>query len=271
MRETLGNALRLYAHYARVSIRGQLAYRASFVMSAISIFLLAASETLAIWALFDRFGQIRGWTLPEIALFYGITSVAFALCDALGRGFDRFSDMIRAGDFDRLLLRPRSTALQLLAQEVTLRRIGRLTQGLIVLGYAAFAGTIDWTVARGVLLLVSIACGVCAFLGTVVLQATSAFWTVDALEVWNAFTHGGLAMSQYPLAIYRRWFRAVFTFVIPLGCVVYFPGVVILGRVDPLGTPGFVGWIAPLAGPVFLMVCLQVWRFGVRHYRSTGS
>jgi ABC-2 type transport system ATP-binding protein len=45
----------------------------------------------------------------------------------------------------------------------------------------------------------------------------------------------------------------------------------ILGHADPLGAPAYVGWIAPLAGPVFLAVCLQVWRFGVRHYRSTGS
>jgi ABC-2 type transport system permease protein len=47
--------------------------------------------------------------------------------------------------------------------------------------------------------------------------------------------------------------------------------VAILGRADPLGAPAFVGWIAPLAGPVFLILSLQVWRIGVRHYRSTGS
>jgi ABC-2 type transport system permease protein len=253
------DALRLYRHYAVVSIRGQLQYPASFVMSATGIFLVTASEFFAVWALFDRFGQVRGWTLPEIALFYGMISITWALCDAIARGFDVFDTMIKAGNFDRILLRPRSTVLQLLGQEVTL------------LGYAAAAGTIDWTLGRVVLLVASIACGVCAFLGVVVLQATSAFWTVEGLEVWNAFTYGGVTMSQYPLAIYRSWFRALFTYVIPLGCVSYFPGLAILGRADPLGAPAFVGWIAPLAGPVFLILCLQVWRIGVRHYRSTGS
>jgi ABC-2 type transport system permease protein len=264
-------ALRLYAHYARVSIRSQLQYRASAVMSAIGVFLITASEFVAVWALFDRFGQVRGWTLPEIALFYGMISITWALCDAIARGFDAFGAMIKAGDFDRILLRPRSTVLQLLGQELTLRRVGRLVQGMAVLGYAIAAGTIDWTWGRAVLLVASIGCGVCAFLGIVVLQATSVFWTVDSLEVWNAFTYGGVTMGQYPLAIYRSWFRAVFTYAIPLGCVGYFPGVAILGRADPLGAPAFVGWIAPLAGPVFLILCLQVWRIGVRHYRSTGS
>ena len=51
----------------------------------------------------------------------------------------------------------------------------------------------------------------------------------------------------------------------------YYPGIVILGRPDPLGTPAYLGWFAPLAGPLLLVLCLQAWRIGVRHYRSTGS
>jgi ABC-2 type transport system permease protein len=264
-------ALVLYLHYAKVSLKSQLVYRASVVMATIGMFLITASEFFAVWALFDRFGQIRGWTLPEISLFYGLISIIWALCDALARGFETFGTMLKEGGFDRLLLRPRSTVLQLLGQELTLRRIGRLMQGAIVLGYAIAAGTIDWTVERVVLLVATLVCGVCVFLGVLVLQATSAFWTIESLEVWNAFTYGGVTMGQYPLAIYRSWFRGLFTYAIPLGCVTYFPGIAILGHADPLGTPAFVGWLAPLVGPVYLAACLQVWQFGVRHYQSTGS
>jgi len=269
--DAIGNAIRLYGRYTAVSIRGQLQYRASFVTGVVSTFLVTASEFLGIWVLFDRFGQVRGWRLPEIALFYGLISISFAISDAIGRGLDLFGTMVKSGDFDRLLLRPRSTVLQLLGQGLPLRRIGRLAQGLGVIGYAAFAGTIDWTVARAALAIASVAATICAFLGLLVLQATTAFWTVESLEVWSAFTYGGATMGQYPLAIYRWWFRGLFIFVVPIGGVVYFPGVAILGRSDPLGAPAFVGWIAPLAGPAFLAIALQVWRIGVRHYRSTGS
>lgn len=265
------DALRLYRHYVAVSIRSQLQYRASFVMAALGSFLHTVTELAAIWALFDRFGEVRGWRLPEIALFYAMISITMALCDAVSRGFDRFASTIKAGDFDRILLRPRSTILQLLGQDITIRRIGRFAQGILVLGYAIAAGTIDWTIARAVLLVASIGSGVCVLLGLLVLQATTAFWTIESLEVWNAFTYGGMTMSQYPLAIYRSWFRKLFTYVIPFGCVSYYPGMTILGHPDPFGTPAIVGWISPLAGPVFLAICLQVWRLGVRHYRSTGS
>jgi len=263
--------LRLYLRYAGVSIRSQLQYRASVVMQAIGAFLITGVEMLAIWALFHRFGHVRGWALPEAALFYGMISISWALCDALGRGFEVFGTLVREGEVDRLLVRPRGTVLQLLGHELTLRRAGRLAQGTAVLVYAITSLDLAWSLPRLLLLVAAIAGAVCTFLGLLVLQATSAFWTIESLEVWNAFTYGGVTMSQYPLPIYRSWFRGLFTYAIPLGCVNYLPGVAILGRPDPLGTPAVVQWLAPLAGPAFLLLALAAWRAGIRHYRSTGS
>ena len=56
----LRNALALYVHYAKVSIRGQLQYRASVAMGTLGLCVVTASEFVAVWALFDRFGQVRG-------------------------------------------------------------------------------------------------------------------------------------------------------------------------------------------------------------------
>lgn len=264
-------ALQLYRRYISVSIRSQLQYRASAIMQSLGAFMITATEFLGILALFDRFGQIRGWTLPEIALFYGMVSVSWAICDAMGRGFEVFGQIVKAGDFDRILLRPRSTVLQLLGYEFTVRRVGRLLQGIAVLIYAIVALDIDWSVPRVLLMFGAIAGTICVFMGIIILQATSAFWTTETVELWNAFTYGGLTMSQYPLSIYRSWFRKAFTYVIPLGCGNYLPGLAILGHPDPMGTPVVAQWLAPLAGPVFLGISLVVWRFGQRKYTSTGS
>lgn len=265
------NPLRLYARYAGISIRGQMQYRASFLMQAFGQFAVTGIEFAGVWALFDRFGSLRDWSLPEVAMFYGLIGVTFALADAISRGFDAFGNMVKAGDFDRLLARPRSTVLQLLGQELTLRRVGRFAQGLLVLAWAIAALDLDWSPLDAGMLVLAVIGGVCLFTGLTILQATSAFWTTESLEVWNAFTYGGVTMSQYPLAIYRPWFRRVFTYLIPLGCVTYFPVLAVLDRPDPLGTSALFQALAPLAGVAFLLVALQTWKVGVRHYRSTGS
>ncbi len=265
------NALRLYTRYVSISLRGQMEYRASFLMQTAGQFFVTGIEFLGIWTLFGRFGQIRGWTLGEAAFFYGLISITWSIADAVTRGFDVFGTTVKNGDFDRILLRPRSTILQLFGHELTLRRMGRFGQGLAVLMFANQALGLSWSVPTIALFALTVTGGVCLFAGLLILEATSAFWTTESLEVWNAFTYGGVTMSQYPLEIYRPWFRQFFLFVIPLGCVSYLPGVAMLGRADPLGTPVLLQWLAPLVGPCFFVICLQIWKVGVRHYQSTGS
>jgi ABC-2 type transport system permease protein len=265
------NAFRLYCRYIGISFRGQMQYRISFLLLTLGVFLVTGIEFLGVWSLFHRFGSLRGWTLPEAALFYGLVNVSYATAEAFARGFDVFDHMVKGGHFDRVLLRPRSTVLQLAGQELTLRRLGRFSQGLAALLWAAHALAVQWTLAKTALLLAAIGGGVCLFFGLLILQATTCFWTIEGLEVWNSMTSGGVYAAQYPLSIYRSWFRKFFLFVVPLGCVAYLPVVAILGKPDPLGSPAALQWLSPAAGVIFLLISLRAWQIGVRHYTSTGS
>ncbi len=265
------DGFRLYGRLVGAAIRSQMQYRASFIMLALGQFLATVGEFLGVLVLFDRFGSLRGWGLAEVALFYGMVNVAFALAEAFGRGFDTFARLIRSGEFDRLLLRPRSTALQMAGRELDLLRIGRLTQGLLILLWASSALAVTWTAPRLGLLLLAIAGGACLFVGIFVLQATMCFWTTESLEIVNTVTYGGVEAGQFPLTIYSGWFRRLFTYIVPLGAVTYFPAIAILGREDTLGSTRLFQYLAPLIGVAFLLVSLRIWRLGERHYRSTGS
>ena len=266
------NALRLYVRLLTISVKAQMQYRMSFLLTSLGQFVVTGIEILGVWALFDRFGNLVPWTLAQVAFFYGVVNVSFALTDALARGFDLFGNQyVKTGNFDRLLLRPRSTVLQIAGQEFTLFRVGRLLQGLAVLLWSVSVLDIDWNLWRMGLLAFTMAATFVLFYGLVICQATLSFWTTESLEVMNTVTYGGVETAQYPLAIYQRQFRRFFTFVIPLGCVAYFPLVAILGIEDPLGTAFWFQITAPVAGFAFLGASLLLWRFGVRHYTSTGS
>src|SRR5262245_41378072 len=123
-------------------------YRMSFVLMSIGQFVVTGIEMIGVWALFARFGSLIPWTLPQVALFYGVVNVGFAVTDAFARGFDLFGNQfVKTGNFDRLLLRPRSTVLQVAGQEFTLFRVGRLLQGLVVMIWALSVLDIDWNVS----------------------------------------------------------------------------------------------------------------------------
>jgi ABC-2 type transport system permease protein len=267
----LADALRLYVALIRASMRSQMQYRGAFLMSALGHGFLTATEVAGIWVLFDRFGSVGGWHLPEVALLYGLAQTSYALAEGVGRGFDTFAGMIRSGEFDIVLTRPRSTVLQVAGRQLLLRNIGRLGQGLLVLGWGASRLGITWGPDRIIILAGALVGGACLFYGLIVIAATVSFWTVESLEMFNILTYGGVETAQYPISIYRPWLRFGFIWIVPVAAVTYFPALAILRRTDPLGSTYAWQCAAPLLGPLFLAAALGCWRFGVRHYRSTGS
>lgn len=262
------DAWRLYWRMVGLSIRGQLQYRASFVMFTIGDAMKGFIEYLGIWAFFGRFGTLGEWTLAEAGVFFGMVSIAFAITELLMRALLVFSGHVRNGDFDRLLVRPRGTLLQLMGTECQLIRIGRLLQGVAVLAVSLGLLQVTWGWDRWLLLLLSIASGAFLFAGIIVLQATSCFWTIESLEAWNALTYGGVSTLQYPLSIYPRFLRYLFTYVVPLAALSYWPCAYLLDR--GYASP-WLSWLSPAIGVLFFAVSTCVWRYGERHYRSTGS
>ncbi len=266
------SGLRLLLRLITASLRAQAQYPGSTIMLTIGQFVGNGIELLALWALFDRFGSVQGWRFGEVAVFFGLVHMMFALADLICRGFDVLgTEFLRTGDFDRVLLRPRAATLQLVAYDFRISRFGRFAQGLIVLLIGAKAAGVDWNAMTVGITLWAMASGVALFFAIVVIQGAMSFWTIESLEVVNVVTYGGVQAAQFPLSIYNGWLRGALTYVVPIACVAYFPILLVLGKPDPLGTPAWFGAIAPLAGFIFLGLAFIAWRFGVRHYTSTGS
>ena len=238
----------------------------------IGICLLYGVEFAVIANLLRRFRSLAGWNIAEVALLYGLTSIAFSINEMIGRGFDSpFEVMMERGTFDSILTRPLGTFFQVLASEFQLRRLGRTLQGVAVLGYAFSRLQIDWTPARLLLVPLTIASGVVIYMGLYVIGATVCFWTIKTPEVINVFTFGGTTMVSYPLEIYNRWLRSVFLYIVPVAFVNYPTALLLLERRDPFGLPAGLAWAAPLVAALFFLVARGIWQIGVLKYSSTGS
>ncbi|MBV9330290.1 MAG: ABC-2 family transporter protein [Alphaproteobacteria bacterium] len=265
-------SLALYLRYMRVSLRAMMLYPNAFLLALGSNFTANIIEFAGVWALFARFRHVLGWHFAEVALFYAVINISFSLADVTTRGFDVFGpQFVRTGNFDRLLLRPRSTPLQLMGYELRLSGAGRGIQGLIIFAVAFALLDHRWSVFDALLLGWTVLGGLVLFSSILILQATLAFWTVESLEIANTLTYGGVEAGQYPLDIYSAWFRKFLLYVVPIGCISYLPLAALLGRSSRTGVPTFAAELAPAAAFLFLGLALSAWRLGVAHYTSTGS
>lgn len=260
--------MKLYLKYIGMHMRTQLIHRSSFILTCIAQFFVPFSVFAGMYLLFRRFGHLAGWSLYEVGLCYGVTHTAFALAECIARGFDNFSSLIRNGDFDRIMVRPLSPFFQVLGSRFEFSRIGRLFQSFFVLGFSIAHLDISFSFLKVLALILMILSGIIIFSSIFMLGATLCFWTVEGLEVINIFTDGGREIAQYPLIIYKDWFRRFFTFVIPFGAFNYLPLLFVLGKMkNPSPLYAFV----PLLGMLFFIPCYQIWRFGIGKYTSTGS
>src|SRR3569833_128112 len=105
----------LLLRYIKNGLRAQMLYPTAFLLRFVTQFTVTIVEFGGLWALFARFGHVRGLTFPEIALFYGVVSTSFSLVDMSTRGFDLFGpQFVMSGAFVRVLLCPRSASVLLL-------------------------------------------------------------------------------------------------------------------------------------------------------------
>lgn len=243
-------------------------YKTSFFLTAIGQGMTSFFSFLSMYFLFNRFGSINGYTLNEVLLCFSTIFMAFALAECFGRGFDSFSGIISNGEFDRIMVRPRNEVLQVVGSRIELTRIGRLIQALIIFIYVFRTSSIVWSTDKIITLILMLVGGVCLFFGLFMIYASICFFTLEGLEFMNIFTDGGRELAQYPLDIYKKWVVKFFTFVVPLAFVNYYPFLYIIGKNNGYGV---LYMFSPILSVLFLVPSYLLWRFGVRHYKSTGS
>ncbi|MFE4664133.1 ABC transporter permease [Streptomyces sp. NPDC056716] len=252
-------------------IRSTMAYRVSFALTTLGSFLATGLDFVAILLMFSRVDALGGFALPEIAFLYGLSSVSFGLADLAIGSMDRLGRRVRDGTLDTLLVRPAPVLAQVAADRFAPRRVGRVAQGTLVLGYALTHLDLDWTVAKLLLMPVMILSGGLIFCAVFVGGAAFQFVAQDASEVQNAFTYGGTTLLQYPPAVFGQELVRGVTFVLPLAFVNWVPASYILGRPYPLDLPDWVAFGSPLVAAGCCALAGLAWRAGLRTYRSTGS
>ncbi|MEU6549713.1 ABC transporter permease [Streptomyces sp. NPDC046915] len=252
-------------------IRSTMAYRVSFVMTTIGSFTATGLDFVAILLMFSRVDVLGGYSLPEVAFLYGVSSVAFGLADLAIGSMDRLGRRVRDGTLDTLLVRPAPVLAQVAADRFGLRRLGRITQGALVLGYALSRVGIDWSVPKLLLMPLMVLSGAGIFCAVFVAGAAFQFVAQDASEVQNAFTYGGTTLLQYPPTVFAKELVRGVTFVLPLAFVNWLPASYVLGRPYPLDLPEWTAFTPPLVAVCCCALAGLAWRVGLRSYRSTGS
>lgn len=258
--------MKLYFRYMGILLKGQMQHKASFVMMTLGQFLVSFTTFLGVYFLMDRFHSVNGFSFSEVLLCFSVVLMAFSLAECFFRGFDRFPNLIRTGQLDRILVRPRNEMFQVLTSNLDISRLGRVFQAVLMLGYAIPASGIHWTADKILGLTLMILGGIAVFTGLFILYAGISFFTLEGLEFMNIFLDGSREFGKYPLSIYGEGVLKLCTYVIPIALFQYYPLLYLIGRAENIGLI-----LLPLLGFLFILPCYGFFRYGLRKYQSAGS
>ena len=258
--------IKLFGNYFLMHLKSCMQYKTSFLFTAIGQFLVSFNIFLGVWFMFLRFHSVKGFCFSECLLCFAIVLMAFSLAECFFRGFDSFAQILSNGQFDRILVRPQGLILQVLGQKIEFTRIGRLLQAAVMLAYGIAKSEVVWTFARILTLISMVIGGIMVFAGLFIVYASFCFFTIQGLEFMNIFTDGAREYGRYPVSVYGKTVLRICIYAVPFALFQYYPFLYLIGRSDNV-------WysLLPYAAGLFLIPCLLFWRFGARHYKSTGS
>ncbi len=270
---------RVLITFARNSLVRDMTYRTNFVIETISSMSWLAMN-LAFYALIFRYspsiGEGTGW---EKYPFFAFLATALFVNSLMQTFFmtnmGEFSDLIRLGALDFVLLKPMDPQFLVSFPRIEWSSMGNFFLGFGLLGYSLFQLHYCPSATEVVLYVFFIACGVAIYYSLMVGLSATSVWlgrNLSLLDFWFYLT----TFSRYPMEIYRgTWgtpLRQTFTFVVPVLVAINVPARFIIRSLRPeTGDDWLYAAFAFFGAVASILVSRWVFKLALSSYRSASS
>jgi ABC-2 type transport system permease protein len=253
------------------ALRAELQYPANFVASVLGIGTIGVLDILMLYIPATAFKTIGGWDFWQLGFMFALWKLSHGLYQLLSGALGSHDELVRLGEYDRMLVRPMHPILQMMTQESSPANfLSEWLPSLTMLLICAPHARVTWNVAL-VGFLVTLVLSGALIEGAVALAiATFGFWytrTDNLRGIASTFLY---RVAHFPAHIYGLAFALVLTFVFPYAFMAYYPTHVFF-QTDVEIFSGLFPYLSPLVAIILLCGALAFWRFGLRRYQSSGT
>lgn len=257
----------IYAALWRNSVSREMSFKSNFLLWIVVEFLWFGLQLGFISVIYLHTDHIASWSKWQVIMLVGASHFIQQIFQAFFlTNCTQLSELIRTGRLDFMLLLPINSRFLISLRQVDLGGFVNGTSGLIVMGWAARQLRMVPDAAQILGFFLLCLAGILIHYSLMFLLASVAFWTVRAQGiVWGYYSMFNVA--RYPDAAFQGFFRAFFTFAIPMLLVVNVPVKLLLNRLESPGEMLLllgVGSICFAASELF-------WRFSMRRYTSASA
>jgi len=258
--------LRLFGAFFRVSVRGELAYRANFFIQLFQSLLSLGISLAGLAVIFSYTDTLGGWRPDQVLALVGVYFLVGGMIGLIIQpGMEALIDSVRHGTLDFTLTKPADAQFIISIQRVEIWKLIDIMLGFGVLAAAlARMGERVGGWEAGAFILMLLAGGVIIYSFWLIL-ATLSFWFVrveNILMVFQSMYEAG----RWPISLYPGWLRYGLTFIIPVAFATTVPAEALTGRLTWVTLV-----IAVALAVVLFMLSRLFWRAGLRHYSGASA
>ena len=265
--KSLGFYLHIYKMILLQDLKSKMSYRADFIISTIGMLFTNISGFIAFWILFQNFPDIKGWTYYEMLFLYGFSMLAMTPVQCF---FDNNWNLNRAlytGDFIKYCFRPVNLFFYFMSEVFDIKGLGQFAFGVGTVIYSWHKLALPLTVGNVAGLVIGVLSASLFMIALMNFAAATGFWLIGGTTSVMIFMFKFKDYARYPVTIFNRVFRFVFTFIIPIGFMAYYPSLYLI-RPDNMSV---LTWLTPVLGVLFFYLSYRVWMRGAKQYAGTGS
>ncbi len=257
----------IYGALWRNSVVREMSFKSNFLLWIVVELLWFALQLGFISVIYLHTDHIATWSKWQVILLVGASHFIQQLFQAFFlTNCTQLSELVRTGKLDFMLLLPVNTRFLVSLRQVDLGGFVNGFSALVVMGYAARQLHLVPNAGQVTGFFLLCLAGILIHYSLMFLLASVAFWTVRAQGIiWGYYSMFNIA--RYPDAAFRGFFRAFFTFAIPMLLVVNVPVKLLLNR---LGSSREMLLLLGI-GVLCFVVSELFWRFSMRHYTSASA
>lgn len=257
----------IYAALWRNSVVREMGFKSNFILWIIVELLWFALQVTFINVIYSHTDHIGDWSRWQVVLLVGTSHFIQQIFTALFiTNCVEISEYIRTGKLDFMLLLPINTRFIVSLRKVDLGGFVNAASAVAVILYCARQLHLQPTVLQLLGFAVMSVCGLLIHYSLLFLLSCVSFWTVRAQGiVWGYYNLFNI--SRLPDAAFQGFFKALFTYALPMLLVANVPAKVVLAKLE---SPLDLALLFALCGACFA-ASEALWRFSLRHYTSASS
>ncbi len=258
--------LRLFSLYFKLGILGELEYRANFFVQIFESLLSLLVALGGLVVVFSHTDALAEWLPSELVALVGVHLLLGGLLRFLiSPSLSKFTQDIRTGNFDFILLKPVDAQFVSSVQRVEVWKLIDIALGITTISVGIFQLGGNVRFVDGLLFAGMLVAGVVIVYSFWIILATTAFWIIRADNIFQIFNALFVA-GRWPVTIYPNWLRVILTFVVPVAFAVTVPAQGLIGRLDTNNT------LLALAVAVGLFIVARLfWRRGLVSYAGASA